>query len=106
MVPEVIAPLLDRQSGLMHACEAETSMVWHLMVDGVRPNRLAEAHGPGSTRMEGQPPGLLMRRSFRELSATGVIGDARTASPAKGEAILSAVAQKCAELLSNPALWR
>jgi creatinine amidohydrolase len=106
MVPEVIGPLLERQAGLMHACEAETSMVWHLMPDGVRPDRLPEAHGPNSTRVAGQPPGLLMRRSFRELSATGVIGDARTANPAKGEAILSAVAQKCAEVLANPALWR
>jgi creatinine amidohydrolase len=106
MVPEVIGPLLERQAGLMHACEAETSMVWHLMADGVRRERLEEAHGPSSTRVPGQPPGLLMRRSFRELSPSGVIGDARTASPAKGEAILAAVAQKCAELLANPALWK
>lgn len=106
MVPEVIAPLLERQPGLMHACEAETSMVWHLMADGVRPERLAQAHGPQSSRVPGQPPGLLMRRSFRELSETGVIGDARTASPAKGEALLAAVAQKCAELLANPSLWK
>jgi creatinine amidohydrolase len=106
MVPEVIGPLLERQAGLMHACEAETSMVWHLMADGVRPEHLDAAYGPSSSRVPGQPPGLLMRRGFRELSETGVIGDARTASPAKGEAILAAVAQKCAEVLANPALWR
>ena len=105
MVPEVIAPLLDRQPTLMHACEAETSMVWHLMPEGVRPERLEEAVGPASTRVPGQPPGLLMRRSFREISETGVVGDARTASPEKGARLVKAIAARCAELLANPALW-
>jgi creatinine amidohydrolase len=105
MAPEVIAPLLERQPTLMHACEAETSMVWHLLPEGVRPGRLAEAVGPVSSRVPGQPPGLLMRRSFREISETGVVGDARTASPEKGARLLDAIAARCAELLTNTALW-
>lgn len=105
MVPEVIAPLLQDQPGLMHACEAETSMVWNLLPEGVREARLAEAHGPQSSRVAGQPPGLLMRRSFREITASGVVGDARRARPEKGAALLDAIAGKCAELLANPALW-
>ncbi|MBS7788485.1 creatininase family protein [Roseococcus sp. SDR] len=105
MVPEVIAPLLQDQPTLMHACEAETSMVWSLLPEGVRPDRLPEAHGPASTRVAGQPPGLLMRRSFKELTPTGVVGDARRASPEKGAALLDAIAAKCAELLANPAIW-
>jgi len=105
MAPEVIAPLLERQPTLMHACEAETSIVWHLLPEGVRPERLGEAVGPASSRVAGQPPGLLMRRSFREISETGVVGDARTASPEKGARLLNAVAARCAELLANPALW-
>lgn len=105
MAPEAIAPLLERQPTLMHACEAETSLVWHLLPEGVRPDRLEEAHGPATTRAAGQPPGLLMRRSFREISPSGVIGDARTASPEKGARLLAAIAARCAELLANPALW-
>jgi creatinine amidohydrolase len=105
LVPEAIAPLLERQPGLMHACEAETSMVWHIFPEGVRPARLAEAHGPASTRVAGQPPGLLMRRSFREVSETGVIGDARAASAAKGARLMEAIAEACAAVMANPALW-
>jgi creatinine amidohydrolase len=105
MVPEAIAPLLERQPTLMHACEAETSMVWHLMPEGVRPDRLAEGHGPASSRVEGQPPGLLMRRNFREITESGVVGDARTASAEKGAKLLDAIATRCAEVLANPRLW-
>jgi creatinine amidohydrolase len=105
MVPEAIAPLLERQPTLMHACEAETSMVWHLMPEGVRPERLEEAHGPASSRLAGQPPGLLMRRSFREITETGVVGDARIASAEKGARLLDAIAARCAEVLANPRLW-
>jgi creatinine amidohydrolase len=105
MVPEAIAPLLERQPGLMHACEAETSMVWHLFPAGVREGRLGQAHGPSSTRVPGQPPGLLMRRSFREVSESGVIGDARAASAAKGARLLDAIAEACAQVLAQPAIW-
>ncbi|MEN0075564.1 MAG: creatininase family protein [Paracraurococcus sp.] len=105
MVPEVIAPILERQSGLMHACEAETSMMLALRPDSVRLDRLAEAHGPMSTRVEGQPPGLALRRSFRAISESGVIGDARTASAEKGERLLEAISAAIAGLLLNPKLW-
>jgi len=105
VVPEVIGPLLERQSGLMHACEAETSLMMHLSPSSVRTERLSEAHGPGSTRVEGQPPGLLMRRSFKALSPSGVVGDARVASAAKGEKLLAAISEKLAETLVNPKLW-
>jgi creatinine amidohydrolase len=105
VVPEVIGPLLERQAGLMHACEAETSMIMHLEPGLVRQERLPEAHGPGSTRVEGQPPGLAMRRSFRDLSPSGVVGDARVATAEKGEKLLAAISTKMAEVLSNPKLW-
>lgn len=105
MVPEVIAPILERQHGLMHACEAETSMMLALRPDSVRMDRLPEAHGPMSTRVEGQPTGLALRRSFRAISGTGVIGDARAATAGKGEALLAAISGRIAELLLNPKLW-
>ncbi|MDO9709438.1 creatininase family protein [Paracraurococcus lichenis] len=105
MVPEAIAPILERQAGLMHACEAETSLMLALRPDSVRTGRLAEAHGPMSTRVEGQPPALALRRSFRAISETGVIGDARVATAEKGERLLAAISARIAELLLNPKLW-
>lgn len=105
VVPEAIAPLLERQAGLMHACEAETSLMMHLSPGSVRRERLEEAHGPLSTRVAGQPPGLAMRRSFQALSPSGVIGDARVATPEKGAALLAAIAERMAEVLRNPKLW-
>jgi creatinine amidohydrolase len=105
VVPEVIGPLLERQPGLMHACEAETSMIMALRPEMVRTERLPEAHGPNSTRVEGQPPALAMRRSFKVLSPSGVVGDARVATAEKGEKLLAAIAGRMAEVLANPKLW-
>jgi creatinine amidohydrolase len=105
VVPEVIGPLLERQAGLMHACEAETSMIMHLRPESVRTERLPEAHGPMSTRVEGQPTGLAMRRSFKALSPSGVVGDARVATAEKGAKLLAAISAKMAEVLLNPKLW-
>jgi creatinine amidohydrolase len=106
IAPEAIAPLLEDQPGLMHACEAETSLMLHLSPRDVRQEYLAEAHGPHSTRVPGQPAGLMRRRGFAEISVSGVIGDARRASAAKGAGLLQAVGQRLAELLADPALWR
>jgi creatinine amidohydrolase len=105
VVPEVIGPLLERQAGLMHACEAETSLMMHLSPSSVRTARLPEAFGPLSTRVEGQPAGLAMRRSFKLLSPSGVVGDARVASAEKGEKLLAAIGARMAEVLGNPKLW-
>jgi creatinine amidohydrolase len=105
LVPEAIAPILERQPGLMHACEAETSMMMALMPDAVRRERLEEAHGPHTTRVEGQPSALYRRKSFKELTPSGVVGDARVATAEKGERLLAAVAEAIAAQLRNPKLW-
>jgi creatinine amidohydrolase len=89
----------------MHACEAETSLMLHLRPSSVRMERLPEAHGPHSTRVEGQPTGLAFRRSFKAISPSGVIGDARVATAEKGARLLEAIASRMAELLRNPKLW-
>lgn len=102
---DAFAPILQRQSNVLHACEAETSMVMALLPEAVRMERLAEAHGPHSTRPEGQPAAMIRRRSFKEVSPSGVIGDARAASAEKGEMLLDAAAERIAEELANPRLW-
>jgi creatinine amidohydrolase len=99
------APVLERQQNVLHACEAETSMMLAVMPDLVRRERLAEAHGPHSTRVEGQPPALHCRRSFRAVSESGVVGDARPATAEKGERLLEVAAERIAAMLLNPRLW-
>jgi creatinine amidohydrolase len=106
LIGGAFAPILERQAGVLHACEAETSMMLALRPDSVRRDRLPEAHGPGSTRVDGQPPTLALRRSFRDVSPSGVIGDARPATAAKGEHLLDTAAERIAAMLSNAALWR
>ena len=105
LVEDAFAPVLEKQSGVMHACEAETSLVMALAPELLRPQRLAEAHGPFSTRVEGQPSALLMRRSFKEVSPSGVIGDARPATAEKGEKLLAIAGERIAAMLANPRLW-
>ena len=102
---DAFAPILERQSNVLHACEAETSMIMTLLPEAVRADRLAEAHGPHSTRPEGQPAAMIRRRSFKDISPSGVIGDARAASAEKGEALLEAAAERIAEELGNSKLW-
>ncbi|MBR0682239.1 creatininase family protein [Roseomonas eburnea] len=105
LVGDAFAPILDRQSNVMHACEAETSMMMALLPEAVRADRLPEAHGPHSTRPEGQPAAMIRRRSFKEISPSGVIGDARAASAAKGEALVETASTIIAEELTNARLW-
>ena len=106
LIGDAFAPILERQANVMHACEAETSMMLSLRPDSVRRERLPEAHGPTSTRVEGQPPTLALRRSFRDVSPSGVVGDARPATAEKGERLLETAAERIAAMLNNPALWR
>jgi creatinine amidohydrolase len=106
IVPEAIEPLLEDQPGLMHACEAETSLMLHLTEGCVRHDRLPGAFGPMATRAPGQPRGLVVRRSFAKLSQSGVFGDARRASAEKGAALLDAIADALAPILMDAALWR
>lgn len=105
LVGDAFAPILDRQSNVLHACEAETSLMMTLLPEAVRTDRLPEAHGPHSTRPEGQPAAMIRRRSFIDISPTGVIGDARAASAAKGEALLETASTMIAEELASARLW-
>lgn len=90
-------PLLEDQKGVQHACEVETSMMMVLAPGSVREPRLAEAFG-ARNGLPGRPT-VSRHRSFREMTETGVVGDARRATPAKGQACLDACADALAGLL-------
>lgn len=97
LAQEALAPLLEDQKGVQHACEVETSMMMVLAPGSVREPRLNEAFGA----RDGLPgrPAVSRHRSFREMTETGVVGDARRASVAKGQACLDACAEALAGLL-------
>jgi len=105
IAPEVFAPILEDQPGLMHACEAETSMMLHLTTGTMRAEQLPNAHGPHTTRPPAQPKGLVIQRSFRAVSESGVIGDARRASAEKGGKLLEAISTRLAEVLGDRSIW-
>ena len=107
LVGEALAALLEDQKGMMHACEAETSLMMTLAGGLVRRDRIAEAFGAreaGSIGTPGTPVTAYV--PFREMTQSGVIGDARRASPEKGEAILKACAEGVATFLTEEKGWR
>jgi creatinine amidohydrolase len=88
-----IARLLEDQPGVLHAGEAETSMMLAIQPDLVDKSRLSEAHGPMAARA-GAALSAAMHywRSFVDITPSGVMGNARRASAAKGERLLEAAA--------------
>lgn len=97
-----IAALLEDQQSVRHAGEAETSMMLALAPERVKRDRFGEAFGdPGiNTR-----PVVGRFRSYAELTASGVIGDARRASAAKGEKLVAACAAALAGVLTDAKTW-
>src|SRR5262249_35072015 len=95
-----IAPLLEDQTGVQHACEVETSLMMVIALDLVRHERLAEAFSDPDARSRWRTVPARFR-SFKEITASGVLGDARRANRAKGEKILASLAGRPADLLTS-----
>jgi creatinine amidohydrolase len=100
---DTFAAILETQTNVQHACEAETAMMMALRPDDVRRENIAAAV-PRRARPSA-PPGFRRQRPFAELTDTGVIGDPRAATPEKGERLLEAAATRLAEELARPELW-
>ena len=99
------AEILEDQKGVRHACEAETSMMLAAFADCVRTGRIAEAFGPTAGRELGVAPSLNLWRSFKDLTPSGVMGDARKASVEKGERLLNVAAELLAARLVAGEPW-
>ena len=99
-----IARILTAQSGVQHACEAETSLLLHLAPQLVHADRIADSLSEG-----GIAAGEVFARalSFAERAPrTGVRGDPRAATAEKGAAILDALAAGVAQAVDDASLWR
>ena len=95
--------ILEDQDGVRHACEAETSLMMVVAPDTVRREKLPEAHGPAHSSTP--PAGIARYRSFRDITPSGVIGDARRSNAQKGEKLMAACRDGIAAVLRDPATW-
>ena len=105
---EPIKALLEKQTALLHACEAETSMIMAMVPELVDPQILSQMHGPyvkGLSAIPGVNAGVYRWRQIGTRSPNGVIGDAGTASAEKGERLLKAISQAVADALVEERLW-
>lgn len=102
--PEVAA-LLEDQTTVLHACEAETSMMLAIAPNLVAADRLAQSAGPADIDEREFARQPKRWHSFAELTPNGTLGDPSRATAAKGEKLLELFATSLAERLADPALW-
>jgi creatinine amidohydrolase len=102
-----IAKILERQDRVLHACEAETSMLQALSPETVLPLEPSFRTPliPGLSAIEGVNPGVYRWQQLGTRSKIGLIGEAWAATPEKGRLLLDAVSRDVADALSNQALW-
>jgi creatinine amidohydrolase len=103
-----IAAILERQSTLLHACEAETSMMLALTPELINRDELSQIRGdliPGLSAIAGVNPGVFRWRQLSSRSMIGVIGEAGAATPEKGTKLLEAIATAVANALLEESLW-
>jgi creatinine amidohydrolase len=106
LIPQTLAEVLEVQKGVQHACEAETSVMLALAPDLVRPDQFgrAAARAPGAVANQ---PALSRFWSFAERApGSGVRGDPRPATAAKGEILVAAMAEALAAAMRDATLWR
>jgi len=100
-----LAQFLEDQKSVHHACEVESSMMMVVAPATVKHDRLPEAFG----MLNGDPRKAFPAarfHSFKDLTPSGVVGDARRASAAKGEKLLKVCAEGLAATLKNKEMWR
>jgi len=104
---EPIAEILEQQTALRHACEAETAMMMALRPELVAQERIALVAAANRTPevKDLVGAGVHRWRSLGSMSSAGVIGHPEAASPEKGERLLDAIAATIATKLRNRELW-
>jgi creatinine amidohydrolase len=102
-----LAPVLEDQKGVQHACEVETSLMLVIAPDLVKHDRIPEAFGGrvGANAVDSWHAKPSRFRSFKDLTASGVNGDARRASREKGEKVLAICVEGLAGFLRDDMLW-
>jgi creatinine amidohydrolase len=101
------AEILEVQSNVRHACEAETSMVLALEPELVDLSLVAAAVGPTEPELSEitGTDAAVRWRSFKARTRHGAIGDPRAASAEKGERLLSVASDAVSRLVQNQEFW-
>src|SRR6185437_8182660 len=87
-----IAALLERQTRLLHACEAETAMLMALRPELVASDRIQLAEVPCTPDTQALAgPGFYRWRSLAAMATSGVVGFPTAASADKGRRLLEAI---------------
>ncbi len=103
---EEFRKILETQTCLMHACEAETSMMMALAGDAVRHEKLENLTAPSFEGSQDPFESPFYRSlDMDELSTNGVLGNPSAASAAKGERLASAAAAALVGRLLDPRTW-
>jgi creatinine amidohydrolase len=100
-----LGPLLEDQSNVLHAGEAETSMMLRLEPDLVDDSDLASHRTDADLSFLTTGEGSFRWRNLTAVTANGVLGDPSTATAAKGEQLLEASSDAISELITNPFTW-
>jgi creatinine amidohydrolase len=104
MSKDDLAQFLEDQKYVHHACEVESSMMMVVAPDTVKHDRLPEAFG----LLNGDPRRAFPANrfeSFKQLTPSGVVGDARRANADKGKKLLAVCAAGLAATLKNREMW-
>ncbi len=97
------AEILEGQPNLLHACEAETSMVMYLRPELVDAEAARTVSAPASGFL--LAGGVHRWRPIAHWSCSGVVGSPRLASPDKGERLLRAAATALADRIVQGGIW-
>ena len=100
------AKILETQTNVMHACEAETSMMMALEPNLVVDSLLNEAKGPMKLDFLNAGKGSYRWRSLTHVTSNGVIGDPSHSSSAKGEQLLREASQAIFDLICDPETFK
>jgi len=95
--------ILESQDNLLHACEAETSMLMHLRPDLVDMQAAQSVRAPMRGFLE--PSGTHRWRPIEHWSCSGVVGAPQFASAEKGERLLNAAGETIAARISDGSIW-
>gem|GEM_PF-97843 len=100
-----LEPLLEDQSTVLHAGEAETSMMLALAPDLVDDSDLASHRTDADLSFLAAGEGSFRWRDLAAVTPNGVLGDPSSASAGKGERLLDAASDAIADLITNPITW-
>ncbi|MDG2114634.1 MAG: creatininase family protein [Actinomycetota bacterium] len=100
-----LAPLLEDQSNVLHAGEAETSMMMRLTPDLVDDSDLASHRTQADLSFSAAGEGSYRWRDLAAVTPNGVLGDPTTANADKGERLIEAASDAIADLITNPTTW-